>query len=485
MAVYSKHPASAPPSPPIREKTGHLMLRAWCIFVLFMAFSGTAWINAFGELATAVITIGGGILTVVLWIVLRPPVQYRRLPWFVLAYVAWATLSLLWSAWPQTTAITLLLLYITTTQALFIGSALTWRELVRAIASALKWVMALSILFELWVSVFIGQPILPGFVVEKADDPIEYWSRNNLFDGGRLQGIMGNANLLGPVALLAIIVFAIRLASGAPRRAFLWVWIALSAFLFVRASSATAYVAAAAVVVVLITVLLMRRAERPGARTKYYVAYALVGVGGAVTLVLLRDRIFTALGRSADLTGREGIWEQVLARTSERPWVGWGFATPWMTADPAFDVHITDHGVLVMQAHNMWIDVSMQLGIIGVVLLGLVYLAFVWRSWFFAVDRPRWDLRADRPYSPLTLLPTLVGAILLVQGLAESGPLLLWGWLLVAMFGAKIKQSPHVGVGPAEQTAAIERGEAVAPDAVDPTAVGDAPTPPRHAGLGA
>lgn len=227
MAVYSKHPASAPPSPPIREKTGHLMLRAWCIFVLFMAFSGTAWINAFGELATAVITIGGGILTVILWIVLRPPVQYRRLPWFALAYVAWATLSLLWSAWPQTTAITLLLLYITTTQALFIGSALTWRELVRAIASALKWVMALSILFELWVSVFIGQPILPGFVVEKADDPIEYWSRNNLFDGGRLQGIMGNANLLGPVALLAIIVFAIRLASGAPRRAFLWVWIAL------------------------------------------------------------------------------------------------------------------------------------------------------------------------------------------------------------------------------------------------------------------
>jgi hypothetical protein len=40
---------------------------------------------------------------------------------------------------------------------------LTWRELVRAIASALKWVLALSILFELWVSVFWGGPILPEF----------------------------------------------------------------------------------------------------------------------------------------------------------------------------------------------------------------------------------------------------------------------------------------------------------------------------------
>lgn len=465
MAVHSKHPASAPPGPPVREKTGHLMLRGWCIFVLFMSLSGTAWVHAFGELTATVITIAGGLLSVVLWIVLRPPVQWRRLPWFVVAYVAWATLSLAWSAWPAASALTLLLLWITTVQALFIGTVLTWRELVRAVASALKWVMALSILFELWVAVFIGEPVLPGFVVAEADDPIEYWSRNNLFDfPGRLQGIMGNANLLAPVALLAIIVFAIRLASGAPRRTFLWIWMALSVYLFFRASSATAYLAAAAVAVVLVTVLLMRTATRPGERTKYYVGYAAVGVGGLLALWLARDAIFTALGRSADLTGREGIWEAVLARAAERPWVGWGFATPWVPSDPAFDKWIIDHGQTVMQAHNMWVDVAMQLGIIGVVLLALLYFAFVWRAWFFAVDRPRWDLRADRPYSPLTLLPTLVGAILLVQGLAESTPLLLWGWLFVVMLGAKIKQSPHVGVGPAEQSAAIERGDAVDSD---------------------
>lgn len=459
MAVHSKHPASAPPAPPVREKTGHLMLRGWCIFVMFMALSGTAWVHAFGEPIAAAITIAGGVLSVILWIVVRPPFQWRRLPWFVVAFVALATLSLLWSAWPQTTALTLLLLWITTIQALFVGSVLTWRELVRAAASALKWVMALSLLFEVWVAVFVQAPLLPGFVVGQADDPIEYWSRNNLFDGGRLQGIMGNANLLAPVALLAIIVFGIRIALRAPRRALLWGWIGLSAFLFVRASSATAYVAAAGVVVVLATVLLMRRARRPHERTKYYVAYAVVGIGGLAALFLLRDAIFTALGRSADLTGREEIWEAVLARAAERPWFGWGYATPWAPWDPAFDGWIIDHGQTVLQAHNMWVDIRMQLGIVGVVATALVYLAFVWRSWFFAVDRPRWDLRADRPYSPITLLPTLVGAIVLVQGLAESTPLLLWGWMFVVMLGAKIKQSPHVGEGPAEQTLAIERGE--------------------------
>ena len=86
-------------------------------------------------------------------------------------------------------------------------------------------------------------------------------------------------------------------------------------------------------------------------------------------------------------------------------------------------------------------------------------LAYVWRSWFFAVDRPRWDLRADRPYSPLTLLPTLIGGLLVVQGLTDSTPLVSWGWLFVVLFASKIKQSPLIGVGPAEQSIAIERGE--------------------------
>jgi O-antigen ligase len=459
MAAYSNHPASAPPAAPVRETTGHLMLRGWCIFVLFMAVSSTAWLHAFGATVTTIVTIAGAILSIVLWVVIRPHVEWRRLPWFVIAYVLWATLSIIWSAWREATILTLILLHATTIQALFVGSVLTWRELVRALASALKWAMGLSLVFELWVSVFVRAPLMPGFVVETADDPIEYWSRNNLFAGGRLQGIMGNANQLGAIALLAIIVFAIRFAAGAPRRFLLGAWIAVSAFLFLRASSATAYVAAAGVAVVLVTVLLMRRAKRPGERTKYYIGYLVIGLGGALALWLFRGDIFAALGRSSDLTGREAIWAAVLERAAEHPVIGWGFATPWVPWDPAFDGWIIDHGVTVMQAHNMWVDVYLQLGIIGLILMILIYVATTWRSWFFAVDRPRWDLRQDRPYSPLTLLPTLTIAILLVQGLAESAPLLAWGWMLLVLFSYKIQQSPHVGVGPAEQSAAIERGE--------------------------
>ncbi len=463
MAIHTKHPVSAPPAAPARERTSHLLLRAWCGFVLVLALGGSSWVLAAGATVAGAVALTSGVVSIVVWLVVRPPLQGRRMPWLALGYLAWAALSVAWSAWPAASALTWLLLAVTSLQGVFVAAVLTWREIVRTLASALKWVIGLSIAFELWVSLFVQGPLLPGW--QRPDpavdyDPIVYWSRDNLFDlDGRIQGIWGNANLLGGVMVLALIVFSLRLAARAPRRGLLVVWIAVAAFLLVRAGSATSYLALVAVAVVLGTVLLMRTARRPGERTRWYVLYGVVGLGGGAALWFGRDLLFGALGRSADLTGREGIWEQVLARAVERPFAGWGFATPWPAWEAQFDRWIVDHGETVMQAHSMWLDVFLQLGAVGVALLALAYLAFVWRAWFFAVDRPRFDLRADRPYSPLTLLPTLTAALLLVQGVSESGPLLVWGWLLFILFSVKLKQAPLLGVGPAEQSLAIERGE--------------------------
>ncbi len=102
-------------------------------------------------------------------------------------------------------------------------------------------------------------------------------------------------------------------------------------------------------------------------------------------------------------------------------------------------------------AHNMWLDAFLQLGAVGVLLIAIVFFAFAWRAWFFAVDRPRWDLVRDRPYAALSLLPTVLVAMLLVLGLAESTPIMLWGgWLLVILLSFKMKISPFVGSGPGE-----------------------------------
>ena len=86
MAIHTKHPVSAPPVAPVREKTSHLLLRGWCVFVLVLALGGTAWPLALGAPAAGVVTVASGLVSAVIWIISRPPFAGRRLPWAALAW---------------------------------------------------------------------------------------------------------------------------------------------------------------------------------------------------------------------------------------------------------------------------------------------------------------------------------------------------------------------------------------------------------------
>ncbi|WP_314095498.1 O-antigen ligase family protein [Microbacterium foliorum] len=465
MAHYTKHPVAAPPRAPERESTGHLVLRGFVIMMMLAAFAHSAIYNLVGEIGAFITLIAFLIATLAIGIPMiarrRPSAfPWRRLPWAAVGYTALALLSVAWSEWRGATVITWVLLATVTVGALFIVQVLTWHEIVRALASTFKWILGLSLAIELWVALVVHEPILPNFFVRPEGDldPHWYWVRGNLFDGGRIQGIVGNSNIMAIICLFALLTFGVLFAARTRWRTTLALWSLLAAYFLLRAGSATAYACAAAAALVLVVALLMRRARTPGARTRLYVLFiggtAVVGAA----LWLLREPLFALLGRSADLTGRsDRIWSAVLERVAQHPLFGNGFSSPWVPFDPAFQGWIKDHDITVFHAHNMWLDVLMQLGVLGVILMAFAYLSLLWRSWFFAIDRPRWDLGADRPYSALTLLPSLFTAVLLVQGLTESTPIMLWGWMLLVMFSFKIKVVPLVGIGERERV--IERGE--------------------------
>lgn len=455
MAQYTKHPVAPRPAAPERESTGHLLLRAYVILVFFVTFAHSAVYNLLGIVGAGAVlgiftlaTLGIGVPMLAQN---RPqPFRWRRLPWSALGYTVLALVSVAWSEWQATTLITWVLLAAVTVNGLFIAHVLTWHEIIRALSSAFKWILGLSLLLELWVSLVIHGPLLPNFadLPDGELDPQWYWVRDNLFDGGRIQGIVGNANLLAIISLFAIITFGVLFAARARWRTTLALWGLLAAYFVVRTSSATALVCAAVAAIVLVVALLMRRASSPSARTRVYAIAIGTAVIGAVAVWLLREPLLALLGRSADLTGRsEKIWTKVLERVANHPLFGNGFASPWIPTDPAFDEWITDHGITVFHAHNMWLDVLLQLGVLGAVVMAVAYGSLLWRSWFFAVDRPRWDLEAARPFSPLTLLPVLFTIVLLVQGLSESTPIMLWGWMLLILLSFKLKSVPLVGVG--------------------------------------
>lgn len=466
MAQYTKHPVTAPPTAPERESTGHLLLRGYVILVFVLAFAHTAVYNSIGEIGAAaamVVMLLAG-LGIGIPLVVRASPQafaWRRLPWAACAYVVLAIVSIAWSQWRLPTLLTWVLLAVVTINALLIAHALSWHEIVRSLSAAFKWIVGLSLALELWVALVLRHPLLPNFADLPAGevDAHWYWVRANLIDGGRIQGVVGNSNVLAIICLFAIITFGVRIALRARWRTTHALWLVLAAYLMYRASSATTYVCAIAAAVVLAVVLMIRRTRGPSARTRIYAVCGSIVVVVVALLAVFHRPLFELLGRSADLTGRtDVIWTKVLERAATHPIFGNGFSSPWVPTDPAFDGWIVDHGITVFHAHNMWLDVFMQLGVLGVVLMAVAYFSLLWRAWFFAADRPRWDLRADRPYSPLTLLPLLFTVILLVQGLAESTPIMLWGWLMLVMFTFKIKSVPLVGVGLSEQSRVTERG---------------------------
>lgn len=418
---------------------------AFATFVFFTAFAGQFWRNLLGwwgfGAVVAVVLIG----SIWLWASRRPALSWRRTPKSTLFFLGIATLSLAWSHYPGGTALGLAILFVTTIAALSLTLSLGWHGVLRAVGSALKWVLALSLVFESWVAVVVREPLLPNFpdFDASADDlPMAFfWSRAMLFDGGPIEGIVGNRNLLGMAALIAAILFAALLASGGMRRAQGIGWLVVSGVVLLLTRSSTVVLVGALVLAAFGFAMWARRIG-PDRRRIVYASAAAALAASVALLAVLWTTLLDLLGKSEDLTGRLDIWEAVIGLAAERPLLGWGYIGYWQPWVEPFDGLAVRNGVEYLQAHNAWLDVWMQLGFVGVLAFASIGIGALWRSWFLAVDQPRDDRGHPVGFSAVALIPLLVLVALIGQSLAESRLLIESGWmLLIAIaWGTKRRQ---------------------------------------------
>jgi len=443
-----------------------LIERRWLRFtflvlVLAATLAGDAIRFTFGWFTFGVLVVLLGAASVWLLIAHRERWRAGALPYPLLAFLGLAVLSIAWSQYRDATALGLFTTALIVIGALAIAVAFSWEELLRGLSAVLRTVLGLSLVFELFVSVVIRGPILPLFTQPGVDytqydalPPLLYWSRNELFevfDEGRIQGIVGNANNLGFLALLAVIVLAVQLADRSIGRAQGLGWLAIAALTLALTRSATVTVALAGVIAVAVVVLLVRRAATVGGRALVYGIAAGAAALLAGLAVTFQRGILELLGRSADLTGRLGIWQSVTELAQQRPAFGWGWVSYWMPWVAPFDNLAFRNGVRQLQAHNVWLDVWLQLGIVGVVVFAALVLSTLTRSWILAVDRPvelavrlasgrtGGALRSTAAYRALSLLPLLSFTVLIVQSVAESRLLGEYGMLFLVIFAVKTK----------------------------------------------
>ena len=168
-----------------------------------------------------------------------------------------------------------------------------------------------------------------------------------------------------------------------------------------------------------------------------YLTGLALALAGVLSVVFARDTVFGLFGKSSDLTGRIEIWQKVIEHGSQHPWIGWGWVSYWPTWIEPFASLDTKVGLPVPSAHNAWLDVWFQLGLLGVLVFAPLVVLTLLRTWFRAVDQPRRGPGAALPYATSALWPFLMMVALLVQSLTESRILVENGWLLLVILAVK------------------------------------------------
>ncbi|MFJ2354409.1 O-antigen ligase family protein [Frigoribacterium sp. NPDC087798] len=379
-------------------------------------------------------------------LVVRHPPRVRTLPRLLVLFLLFAVVSIAWSQYPAGSAIGIVLTLMTSVGALAVTVVASWPTIVTALGRALRIHVVASLLFEVVVGLVVRQPVCPVYL-DCTDRPAAwFWSRDVLFEGGRIQGLQGNSNILAIIALLALIVTAVQAADRSIGRGTAVVGLVTSLLALVLTRSATVAVVAVAVGLVSLLVVATRRRE-PGRRGPVYGVAALVVLAAVTVVVLARGPLLALLGKSGDLTGRTDIWSAVYDLGVQHPVVGWGWVSYWFPFVEPFTDLAERNGVVYLQAHDAYLDVWFQLGWIGLALFGLTIVGVVLRSWWWAVDRRMLSRGVAAPWSALDLLPLLLVTALLVHGLTESRLIVEWGWATFVVVVLVTRRDPFGWTG--------------------------------------
>ncbi|MEN9967566.1 MAG: hypothetical protein RL036_799 [Actinomycetota bacterium] len=397
---------------------------------VFTLMAGDAVRYSVGWYGWGVVLAFIGISSIAMFLRNDPMTTLRIVPWPLYALLAWMGVSTFWSAYPGWTALATLSQVLTSLFALFLVARFSWRHLLRIFSNVIRFILGASLVFEFVAAVFVRGPIAPifkNYSGDKPPAPAFYWTQGHLFDGNRIQGIVGNSNLLAFAAMLGLVAFAVEYAIVGTRRWISAISFVASALCVDLAKSAGISFALVAVAVSALVSILVEGKEREVRHRYYRFAWGAAAVS-AITILLFRAQVFEFFGKSPDMTGRSGIWKIVLKMIGQHPWTGLGWISNWVPGVKPFEGLVVIDRVPYYQAHNAYLDVWMQIGLVGLLLLlTLIVITFV-KAWRLAV----------RHTSALYLWPVLSFVGLLVWSATESRMLIEIGWVLLVLFTVKV-----------------------------------------------
>lgn len=409
---------------------------------LFLVLSGDAVRYSIGWFAWGVVVVLMVVATVIALAINNPAKTFARIPIPLLVLLGIMAASLLWSQYRPETLMTLGIQLGATLFALFLANQFGWRQLLNILANTIRAILISSLIFELLAAV-IG-PIKPFFPNYEGDTPPSasyLWSQGHLFDGDRIQGIVGNANLIAFIAVLGALLFLVEAIVTHTNKAIPTASLMLAVLMAALAKSGGMTLA---LVIILFAAAVAIFAEGRERSYRHRIYARAIGFAGFMALLALvyRIELFELLGKSPDASGRFYIWGKVLNLIWERPLEGWGWIGYWIPGVDPYEGLIIINGVPMYQAHNAYLDIWLQLGILGLLsLIWLMFSSFV-RLWQVAV----------RHTNPLYLFPLFTFLVIAAQSLTESRLIIESGWILLVLLATKARE-PFAELEPLGRTA--------------------------------
>jgi len=272
---------------------------------------------------------------------------------FLLIFVAITIISTVWSDFPKDSQNQGIRLLQTTLMGAYLASRYSLKEQTRMMTLMFGIAAVLSLLYV------FAQP--------------QYGVMHKLSLAGSWRGIFVHKNTLGRMMVIGAMFFLINGLSK-PRKNWIgWAFLLLAIQLILGTNSKGALVSFFALVFISPAYRIFR--WNPAISIPLYLIILLL-VGNVATW--LTDNWITALasiGKDDTLNGRVPIWEIITERIQERPWLGYGYFGFWQDWKGKWSAMIFRaipwHPD---QAHNGFLDVVLQLGIVGGVVFMLAFL---------------------------------------------------------------------------------------------------------------
>jgi O-antigen ligase len=188
---------------------------------------------------------------------------------------------------------------------------------------------------------------------------------------GDWKGTLGHKNAFGHLAALATVVLAGSILSAKKHRFPATVGLVVCVTALVNSGSRSGIIAAAVAAIVLVAIVGLRPLSPRVRLATLWIAGALASV---VLLLLWAN---PPAGLDLTLNKRTKIWVLAGEKIRERPLLGHGYAAFWQHRDggPSLDIQRAFRSWYPMHGHNGFVDLTLDLGLLGLALL-LIPFAF-------------------------------------------------------------------------------------------------------------